>query len=338
MLSKNVHTTDVVIVGAGPVGLFAVFQAGMLEMKCHVVDALDCIGGQCVTLYPDKPIYDIPAYPVITAAKLIEQLKQQAAPFDTVYHLGQQVIGCKIDNDIITITTSAEQVICAKSLIIAAGCGAFKYKRLTLDNIEAFENKTVFYSVKDKNKFINKKVVIAGGGDSAIDWTLLLSDVAEVIYLVHRRENFRCAPHSLNQIKQLAECGKVQMIVPYQLAKLTGENGLLKEVLVTNFDGGAQTLPSDYLLAFFGLAADLGPIHKWGLKTDLRKIEVNSITYETTIPGIYAIGDVASYPGKLKLILTGFAEAATAMSHCYQRVFGKKMHFQYSTVKGVLRS
>ncbi|KJV56116.1 pyridine nucleotide-disulfide oxidoreductase family protein [Orientia chuto str. Dubai] len=338
MLSKNIHTTDVVIVGAGPVGLFAIFQAGMLEMKCHVVDALDYVGGQCVTLYPEKPIYDIPAYPVITAADLIEKLKQQIAPFDTVYHLGQQVTECQINNDVITITTSAQQTIHTKSLIIAAGCGAFKYKKPALDNIDEFEDKTVFYSVKDKNKFVNQKVVIAGGGDSAADWALLLSDIAEVIYLVHRRSNFRCAIHSLNQIKQLAERGKIQMVTPYQLAKLNGENGILKEVLVSNFDGATKTLPADYLLAFFGLAADLGPIHKWGLKTDLRRIEVNAITHETTVPGIYAIGDVASYPGKMKLIVTGFAEAATVMNHCYEKVFGKKLHFQYSTLKGILRS
>lgn len=335
MLNNNLHNTDLVILGAGPVGLFSVFQAGILNIKSHVVDALDCIGGQCTTLYPEKPIYDIPAHPVITGADLIEKLMQQAAPFKPVYHLGQKVIGCQIDGSNIIITTSEQQMIHTKSLIIAAGCGAFSPKRLMLDNIHEFEGKTVFYSVTDMKKFTGKRVVIAGGGDSAVDWALSLAPIAQKIYLVHRRENFRCMPQSFKKVQELAATGKIEIVVPFQLEKLIGNNGVLQEVVVYDLDGHKRTLYADCLLAFFGFAADLGPIHKWGLKTDLSYIEVNPATCQTSEPGIYAIGDVASYPGKLKLILSGFAEAATAAHNCYEHIFKKKLHFQYSTVKGI---
>ncbi len=328
---------DVVIIGAGPIGLFTVFQAGMLGMKCYVIDVLDCLGGQCVALYPEKPIYDIPAYPIITGTELVEKLKKQAEPFNPTYYLGQQVVECKVNDDSrIKVVTSSGHVIITKVLIIAAGSGAFVPKKPPIKNIEDFENKTVFYSVKSREIFKGKKIVIAGGGDSAVDWALSLSELAEVIYLVHRRQTFRCLPQSLIRINQLVEKGKIHKIIPYQLNGLVGENGIIKEVVLSDLNGNKKSLPADYLLAFFGLSADLGPIYQWGIKTSLHHIDVNLGNYETNVPGIYAIGDVASYPGKLKLILTGFAEAASALHHCYSRVFdGKVLHFQHSTTKGV---
>ncbi|MDR0296720.1 MAG: NAD(P)/FAD-dependent oxidoreductase [Rickettsia sp.] len=330
------HNTDIIIIGAGPVGLFAVFQAGMLGMCCHVVDSQEIIGGQCSILYPEKPIYDIPAYPKIMAEELIAQLILQAKPFDPVYHLNQQVIQLKKEEDYFQITTSNNITITAKAIIIAAGCGSFGPNRPPLSGIEEFEGKSVFYFVNNRNSLANKEIVIAGGGDSAVDWAISLCEIAKKIYLVHRREKFRAANETTRQLKELADNGKIELVINYQLDHLAGEDGILETVGVKDFKGNIRTLPANILLPFFGLAQELGPIKNWGLNIKTNHIIVEPGYFETNIPGIYAIGDIASYQAKLKLILTGFAEAASSLHHAYSRVFeGKALHFEYSTTKGV---
>lgn len=327
---------DVVIIGAGPVGLFAAFQAGMLGMKCAVIDALEFVGGQCSALYPEKPIYDIPAYPQISGEELIEKLKKQAAPFNPEYYLDQQVIALTKTDTGFDVTTSKNITISAKVVLIAGGCGAFGPNRPPLEGIEQYEGKSVFYSVQRREDFRDKKIVIAGGGDSAIDWALSLAEIAEKIYLIHRRDKFRAVPESLRRLNELVNEGKVEMVVPYQLSALEGENGYLNAVVVENLQGGVKKLDADILLPFFGLKMSLGPILDWGLNIESHHIKVEGAHYETNIPGIYAVGDIASYPGKIKLILTGFAECASALHHAYSKVFdGKALHFQYSTSKGL---
>jgi thioredoxin reductase (NADPH) len=326
--------TDIVIIGAGPVGLFAIFQAGMLGMRCHVIDSREIIGGQCTTLYPEKPIYDIPAYPKILAADLIDQLSQQAAPFNPTYYLQQQVISLTQDGNSFKITTSKDMVIEAKVVIIAAGPGAFGPNRPPLDGIENFEGKSVFYFVTRRQDFAAKKLVIAGGGDSAVDWAISLSEVAEKVFLVHRRDKFRASPESVRQLKQLADTGKIELVINYQLDHLIGKNGELEKVGLKDLNGKSKILPADILLPCFGLSQELGPIAGWGLDFKSHHIVVAPPYFETNISGIYAIGDIASYPGKLKLILTGFAEAASSLHHAYSKVFdGKALHFEYSTTK-----
>ncbi|MEY3196777.1 MAG: hypothetical protein RLZZ59_143 [Pseudomonadota bacterium] len=328
--------TDVLIVGAGPVGIFAIFQAGMLGMKCHVVDSLPEIGGQCTALYPEKPIYDIPAYKMISGGDLIANLEAQAERFNPVYHLNQQLISVKENGSSFISTTSLGTIIESKIVLIAAGSGSFGPNKPPLTDIENYEGKSVFYMVRNRSEFTGKNVVIAGGGDSACDWAINLSDIVSKIYLIHRREKFRAAPESLNQLQKLSDQGKIEFVVPYQLEGLVGENGILSEVIVSNMDGEKRSLEASVLLAFFGLATDLGPIKNWGLDFGMHQINVDPSSMETNIKGIYAIGDVATYSGKLKLILCGFSEAAMALHHAYSRVFdGKALHFQYSTSKGI---
>jgi len=326
------HKTDVLIVGAGPAGLFSIFQAGMLGMKCHVVDALPEIGGQCAALYPEKPIYDIPAYKMINAGELIENLEDQASRFNPTYHLNQQVISIEDHKSYFISTTSSGVKIESKIILIAAGSGAFGPNRPPLENLESYEGKSVFYMVKKREAFAGKKIAIAGGGDSALDWAINLSDIAEKIYLVHRRDKFRAAPESVKQIEELAKSGKVEIVTPYQLDSLVGNDGILEQVILSDLDGNKKSLDASILLAFFGLATDLGPIKDWGLNFAQHHIEVEPSSCETNVPGIYAIGDVATYKGKLKLILCGFSESAMALHHGYGRVFdGKALHFEYST-------
>ncbi len=329
------NKTDVLIIGAGPVGLFSVFQAGMLGMKCHIVDNLDMIGGQCSALYPEKPIYDIPAYPEITAGDLITKLSIQNEKFNPVYHLGQQVENITNDGKLFHAITSKGIEIQSKIILIAAGAGSFTPNRPPLENLEQYEGKSVFYMVKNMENFRGKKIAIAGGGDSAIDWAINLANIAEKIYLIHRRDKFRAAPESLNQIANLEKQGKIELIVPYQLHKLEGKNGILDRVIVSDLDGEEKELDANILLPFFGLATDLGPIKNWGLGVEHFHVSVNQSSSETNIPGIYAVGDIAHYQGKIKLILVGFSEAAIALHHAYERVFdGKALHFEYSTTKG----
>lgn len=328
-------TTDIAIIGAGPVGLFAVFQAGMLKMKCHVIDTLEAVGGQCISLYPEKPIYDIPAYPKIQAKELVEALEEQIAPFDPVFHLNQRVDHLSKQDDIFVLETSNGNTIHAKSVIIAAGAGAFGPNRPPLARLEEFENKSVFYMVKKKEAFRGKKVMIAGGGDSAVDWALSLSEIADVT-LVHRRDKFRCAPNSHDQVLDLAKQGKIKILTPYQLDELVGDDGKLSAVKLRDFDNNTLSIDTDILLSFYGLAMDIGPIEHWGLDIHKKHLSVNPVSMETNIPGVYAVGDICSYPGKLKLILTGFSECAIAAHSIYKLVFpGELLHFEYSTTKGI---
>ena len=333
--------TDVVIVGAGPVGLFAVFECGMLGLTCHVVDALEVPGGQCAALYPEKPIYDIPAHPEIGAQALIDQLTAQAAPFDPVYHLDQQVTGLQArDTGGWRVTTAAGTAIDAGAVIIAAGVGAFGPNRPPLDGIEAYEGmgpgRGVKYLVRQRADFAGKRIVIAGGGDSAVDWAVALADQAASLAVVHRRAKFRAAPDTVAKMKALAEAGTIDMVVPYQLAGLAGDADGLMAVIVRDLDGGERRLEADVLLPFFGLSQNLGPILDWGLPLEKSLIAVDPATMGAGTPGLFAIGDIIDYSGKLKLILTGFAEAAVAAHGCHKICRPDEiLHFEYSTTKGV---
>lgn len=326
---------DVAIIGAGPVGIFSVFQAGMLGMKSCVIDALDMPGGQCSALYPEKPIYDIPGYPAIMAQELIDQLLKQAEPFKAEYLLSRTVTSLGQENNIFKIRTSKGDLIEAKAVIIAAGAGSFGPNRPPLKDLELYENKSIFYSVFKRQDFAGKKILIAGGGDSALDWSISLSSIADVS-IVHRRAKFTAAQNSIEQLHDLAGRGKINIITGYQLNELIGDNGVLQQVVLTNLDGDTEIIDVDILLPFFGLKQDLGQLAEFGFNLKNNHIVVDIPHYQTNIPGIYAIGDVATYEGKLKLILTGFAESASALHHAYNRVFeGKALHFEYSTSKGI---
>ncbi len=331
------HKTDVAIIGAGPVGLFAVFECGMLKMQCHVIDTLAAVGGQCTALYPEKPIYDIPGFPSIDAADLIDRLEQQAAPFAPTYHLNQQVTTLSQQEDGWHITTSAGTTIQAKAVIIAGGCGAFGPNRPPLEGLEAYEGSSIFYMVTRKETFRDKCIVIAGGGDSAVDWALSLADIAAHVYVVHRRPKFRAAPESLRQLHELAQTrDNVELVIPYQLHGLRGSNGILDGVEVATLDGQTRMLEANILLPFFGLAMELGPIAEWGLQQDMNHITVDPATMQTSQSGIFAIGDIATYAKKLKLILCGFSEAAMAAHAAYPLVHpDTALHFEYSTSKGM---
>ncbi len=362
-MKTETHTTDAVIIGAGPVGLFTVFELGMLKVTCHVVDALDAIGGQCTALYPEKPIYDIPGYPTIDAQDLVTQLQAQAAPFEPIYHLGQQVTSITrhperaervegsgntavdsltrpdglAQNDGFTVTTSKGTVINCKAVIIAAGCGAFGPNRPPLEGLDAYEaSGCIRYMVTRKEEFRDKKVVIAGGGDSAVDWANALADVASELYVVHRRDKFRAMPGSVDQMRAKASGGAIELVVPYQLDGLEGADGQLDGVRVKTLDGEERVLEADYLLPFYGLAMELGPIAEWGLNLHMNHIEVDPATCATNRPGIFAIGDIATYKNKLKLILCGFSEAAMAAHAIRDIVYpDTAYHFEYSTSTGV---
>ncbi len=337
-MTDTFYSTDAIIIGAGPVGLFAIFECGMMRMKCHVVDTLDMIGGQCSALYPEKPIYDIPAHPKISAQALIDNLHEQAAPFNPVYHLGTQVISLEPSSQGWRVGLSNQKVIEAKVVIVAAGVGAFGPHRPPLDHIESFENKSVFYYVKKRDDFSGKRIVIAGGGDSAVDWAISLSEIAEKVMVVHRRPKFRAAPETEAKLHDLARLGKIDLIIPYQLDALEGENGVLRTVIVKTLEGQEQRLEADCLLPFFGLSMNLGPIAHWGLNLEKNHIVVDPATCETSSPGIFAIGDIAHYPHKLKLILCGFSEAAHAARKARDLVFPNEVwHFEYSTTQGVTK-
>lgn len=335
-MSSSRPSTDVAIIGAGPVGLFAVFECGMVKVKAHVIDALDMLGGQCAALYPEKPIYDIPGHPRIDAQVLVDKLAAQAAPFHPTYHLGQQVTSVARTDGGFVLGLSSGKEIGAKTVIVAAGVGAFGPNRPPLAGIEAYEGKSVHYLVKRREDFRDKRIVIAGGGDSAVDWALSLAEVAAETMVVHRRPKFRAAPESEARLKALADAGKIELVVPYQLKGLEGAGGQISRVIVSTLDGNERALEADALLAFFGLSMNLGPIAEWGLKLQKGQIEVQPATCETSEAGIFAVGDVATYPGKLKLILSGFAEAAAAAHAIRALVYpGEVFHFEYSTTQGV---
>ena len=328
--------TDVAIIGAGPVGLFAVFECGMLRMRCAVVDALDAIGGQCTALYPEKPIYDIPAHPAIDAAALIEKLERQAAPFTPLYLLGRRVERLQQEDGVFALGTSQGDTVRARAVVVAAGAGAFGPNRPPLEGLAGYErSEAVRYMVARREEFAGKRVVIAGGGDSAVDWALSLKGIARVT-MVHRRPKFRAAPESAARLEEAARRGEVEMAVPYQLRGLEGDGSRLSGAVLATLKGETRTVPADHLLAFFGLSMELGPIAQWGLGLDHSHVSVDPSTCRTNLPGVFAIGDVAAYPGKLKLILQGFSEAAMAAHAIHPLVFpGEALHFEYSTSKGV---
>ena len=329
---------DVVIIGAGPVGLFAVFECGMLKLGCHVVDTFEAIGGQCTALYAEKPIYDIPGFARIAAGELVDKLARQAAPFRPTYHLGQTVRELRsLDGgEAIEVELSGGDTLIARAVIIAAGGGALGPNRPPLAGIEGYEGRHVIYRVASVEALRGRRVVVAGGGDSAVDWTLALLDVAERVMLVHRRAKFRAAPASMQAQLDAAQRSKVDLVTPCQLHGLEGDGTTLTAVTVADDVGAVRRLEADTLLALFGIATELGPIAHWSLAIEHQQIRVDPATSATSRPGIYAVGDVTIYRGKLKLILTGFAEAATAAHAIYKRIHpGEVLHFEHSTTAGV---
>jgi thioredoxin reductase (NADPH) len=329
--------TDVAIIGAGPAGLFAVFECGMLKLSSVLIDALGETGGQCAALYPEKPIYDIPGHPALAAGALISQLEEQIAPFKAPRLLNRRVEALTGAPGSFLLRTDRGDEVRARAVIIAAGAGAFGPNRPPLDGLEEYEaSGAVQYYVRRKEDFRGRRVVIAGGGDSAVDWALALKDVATKVYVVHRRPKFRAAPETAAQLDAAAAAGEVEHVIPYQLHALHGDGSALSGVAVADLDGGVRVLEADRLLPFFGLSMELGPIADWGLDLERHHLKIDPATCETNLPGVFAIGDVATYPGKLKLILQGFSEAAMA-AHAIHPIArpGEALHFEYSTSKGV---
>ncbi len=328
--------TDILIIGAGPTGLFTVFEAGLLKLKCHLIDALPQPGGQCSEIYPKKPIYDIPAFPEVLAGDLVDNLMKQIEPFQPGFTLGEraETIEKQEDNTFI-VTTNKGTKHQAPVIAIAGGLGSFEPRKPLLENIAQFEDKGVEYIIRDPELYRDKKVVIAGGGDSALDWSIFLSDVASEVTLVHRRNEFRGALDSVEKVQDLKNQGKIKLITPAEITKLTGEQKLEN---VTVKQGEEVTeIAIDHFIPLFGLAPKLGPIADWGLEIEKNAIKVNnSLDYQTNIPGVYAIGDVNTYPGKLKLILCGFHEATLMCQSAYKRIFPNKRYvMKYTTVGGV---
>ncbi len=328
--------TDICIIGAGPVGLFAVFEAGLLKMRCHLIDALPQIGGQLSEIYPKKPIYDIPGFPEVNAQTLVDNLRQQIAPFKPTFTLGERVDGLtrSEDGSFIVTTVDGTQVK-SKVVVIAAGLGSFEPRKPELQNLERFEGRGVTYMVKDPEAFRQRKLVIAGGGDSALDWTIYLSAIAERVTLIHRNESFRGAPDSAEKVMKLAEEGKIDLLLSANLQAVNG-NGVVKSVSVVDKQKVVKEIETDFLIPLFGLSPKLGPIADWGLNLDKSAIEVNTVDYSTNVEGIFAIGDINTYPGKLKLILCGFHEAALMAQRAFEFVYpSQKLSFKYTTVNGV---
>ena len=324
--------TDAVIVGAGPVGLFQVFELGLLEIKAHVIDSLVAVGGQCVELYPDKPIYDIPAVPVCTGQELTDNLLKQIEPFEPSFHLGQEVTEVqKRDDGRFDLQTSTGTQFITKTIFIAAGVGSFQPRTIKVDGIEVFEGSQLFYRVKDPARFAGRNIVICGGGDSALDWALNLQGKAESVILLHRRDDFRAAPASVAKMKELCEAYEMQLVIG-QVSGFETKDDKLSEIKVTGADGVTRRMPLDDLLVFFGLSPKLGPIAEWGLAIERKQLSVDTEKFETNIPGIFAVGDINTYPGKKKLILSGFHEAALAAFGAAPYIFPeKKIHMQYTT-------
>ena len=324
--------TDVLIIGAGPIGLFAVFELGLLDMKAHLVDILDKIGGQCAELYPEKPIYDIPGVPFTSAQGLVDSLLAQIKPFGAQYHLNEMVESVeKIGDPLFRVRTDQGKEFEAKIVVIAAGGGSFQPKRPPIPGIEPYEGKSVFYAVRKMEAFRDKRILIVGGGDSALDWTLNLAPLASHLTLLHRRSEFRASPDSVNKMMALVGEGKIDFVLG-QVTSLKGSDGQIREAIVKTNDGSTFDFACDVMLPFFGLTMKLGPVADWGLKMDDELIPVDTATFETNIPGIFAIGDINTYPGKLKLILSGFHEAALMAQKAYHYVYpDKRLVFQYTT-------
>ena len=322
--------TDVIIIGAGPVGLFTVHQLGIKGLNSVVIDNLDKVGGQCIELYPDKPIYDIPAVPECTGEELTNKLLEQIKPFKTQFYLNDRVNEIKQDGDNWKVKTSNNSEFIAPNIIIAGGVGSFEPRKLPLKEVQKFENKSLFYSVKKKENFKNKNISIFGGGDSALDWTLELSKFSNVT-LIHRRSEFRGAPHTLSEIKKLEKEGKLAIKTPCQLESIEGDQ-FISSISIKFDDGKIEKIKTDTILSFFGLIMKLGPIADWGLNMNKKTIEVNAYNFETNKKGIFAIGDICTYPGKLKLILSGFHEAALASVECFKRARpNEKYRFEFTT-------
>ena len=331
----DIIRTDALIIGAGPVGLFAVFELGLLDIKAHLIDILPKVGGQCSELYPEKPIYDIPGFPIVTGQGLVDNLMKQIEPFHPVFHLGEMVTGLEVLGTaaapLFRVTTDAEKVFEAKSVLIAAGGGSFQPKKPPIAGIDAYEGSSVFYAVRKMEAMRGKNIVIVGGGDSALDWVLNLQPLASRVTLIHRRDAFRAAPHSVNAMRDLVAKGEMDFVLG-QVTALRGDDGVLTHAVFKGEDGAIRDLPCDVLMPFFGLTMKLGPIAGWGLGLHENLVPADTEKFETNVPGIFAVGDINTYPGKLKLILSGFHEAALAAQKVHRYVYpDKKLTFQYTT-------
>ncbi|EMR04508.1 NAD(P)/FAD-dependent oxidoreductase [Cesiribacter andamanensis] len=332
----SVIQTDICVIGAGPVGLFAVFEAGLLKMRCHVVDALPAVGGQLTEIYPKKPIYDIPGFPHILAGDLVKNLEQQIAPFHPGFTLGERVdeLQRQEDGSFIVSTSEGTRIAC-KAVAIAGGLGSFEPRKPVIPQLEAFEGRGIDYMVKDPEKYRGKRLVLAGGGDSALDWTIFLAEVASELSLVHRGSSFRGAPESADKVASLAAEGKINLVLNANVVEVHGREAL-EAVIVQPDKGESQAQAADYFIPLFGLVPKLGPIDQWGLELEKNALVVNTFDYSTNIPGVYAIGDINTYPGKLKLILCGFHEAALMAQSAYKLVYpDKKFTLKYTTVNGI---
>lgn len=328
--------TDIIIVGAGPVGLFAVFEAGLLKMRCHLVDALPMVGGQLSEIYPKKPIYDIPGYPSVLAGELVQNLMAQIEPFHPKFTLGERAESIqKLDDGRWRLRTHRGTEIAAPVIFIAGGLGCFEPRKPPIENIDQFEERGVEYFVKNPEIYRDKKVVIAGGGDSALDWTIFLSDLTSDLTLIHRRTEFRGAPDSVEKVLELAHDGRIKLLTNSQVIGLQG-NGKLSGVVIRHDSEGDIELDTDHFVPLFGLTPKLGPLADWGLAIEKGAIEVNTFDYSTNVVGIFAIGDINTYPGKLKLILCGFHEATLACQSAFKIINpNKKLSFKYTTVTGI---
>ncbi len=337
--TQNTILTDVIIVGAGPIGLFAVFELGLYDMKCHLVDILDRAGGQCAELYPEKPIYDIPGIPMCTGAELIERLMEQIKPFNPVFHLNQMAETLeKTPEGKWRLKTDVGTVLEAPVVVIAAGGGSFVPKKPPIKGIEAYEGQSVFYTVRQKETFRGKNLVIAGGGDSALDWALNLQPIVKNMTVVHRRSEFRAAPDSVNKLKALIAEGKIDLKIA-NITGLNGADGRLDSLMLQEEGKDAYPLPCDTLLAFYGLTMKLGPVAGFGIPFENELIPVDTATFETPVPTIFAIGDINTYPGKMKLILSGFHEAALMAKKAFTYVFpDRRYRFQYTTSSSNLQT
>ena len=338
---SEIIKTDALIVGAGPTGLFAVFELGLLDIKAHLVDILPRAGGQCSELYPEKPIYDIPAFPMVTGQGLVDNLMKQIEPFGPTFHHGEQVDQLEVlgtpEAPLFKVTTDAGKVFEAKVVLIAAGGGSFQPKRPPVAGIEDYEGKSVFYAVRKMESMRGKRILIVGGGDSALDWALNLHPLASRIILMHRRDEFRAAPHSVNAMRELVAQKNMDLIMG-QISSLKGSNGQLSAVTIKGNDGQVSDIECDVMMPFFGLTMKLGPIADWGLNLHENLVPVDTEKFETNIPGIFAVGDINTYPGKLKLILSGFHEVALAAQKAHRYIYpDKKLTFQYTTSSSSLQ-
>jgi len=329
--------TDALIIGAGPCGLFQIFELGLLGIKADILDSLPTVGGQCTELYPDKPIYDIPAVPICTGQELIDSLMKQAEPFGAKFHLGEEVIEVEAQEGYFRVRTSADKEFHAKTIFVAGGVGSFQPRRLRLEDIDALEDSHVHYRVKQPDLFANQKVIICGGGDSALDWALALADTTKELTVVHRRDEYRAAPASVAQLKSLEQQGKVKIFENARATAYSAADNKLQSVEITVKGSEPEIVEADHLLAFFGLAPKLGPIAEWGLNITKKAINVDTETFSSNIPGIFAIGDINTYPGKKKLILSGFHEAALAAFAAKAIIEpGKKVSLQYTTTSPIM--